>query len=294
MIMRDSAKVLRRCLDNLVGLIDEIVIVDTGSKDNSVEIARSYGARVYFDAWQDDFARPRNIGIEKATKEWILIMDPDEVLMPRDHQKVRWLTRAKNIVAWWLTTRNYNTAFGDIAFRTIAPGTDPMGRYPGFVPSTKTRFFRNGLGIKFKGCWHELVDWYLMEHRLITAQSDVIVHHWAHEITQENIQAKMAFSLRMGEKKVKEWPANGQAWWELSVAESIAGYRLRAVRSLAQAFKLGFGGQGQYTTLSRLLRMLGNAKKADLAFEKAVCCMFPSLTHINPANKRLDTLIESL
>lgn len=294
MIMRDSAKTLRRCLDNLVGLVDEIIIVDTGSKDDSVKIAQSYGAKVYFDAWQDDFSRPRNIGLEKATKDWILVMDPDEVLLPTDHQAMRWMTRDKNIIAWWITTHNYNNSRGDMSFRTISHEADPLGQYAGYSPSTKTRFFRNGYGIKFVGCWHELVDWYLMKNKLVTVQSDIIVHHWAHEIAQKDIQSKILFSLKMGEKKVKEWPQNGQCWWELSVAESIIGYRSRAASSLAKAFRLGFGSQGQFFAMSRILRMLGDAKKADLAFQKGVCRLYPSLTHIDPAQKPLEALLDGL
>lgn len=294
MIMRDSANVLPRCLDNLKRVVDEIIIVDTGSKDNSVEIARSYGAKVYFDPWQDDFARPRNIGLTKATKDWILIMDPDEVILPSEHQKLRWLTRSKKYVAYWITTHNYSNGSTDLNFRTNAPGADPLRMYKGFVPSTKTRFFKNGLGIKFIGCWHELVDWYLMKNKLLTGSSDIVVHHWAHEIAQKDIKAKMLFSLKMGEKKVNEWPENGQCWWELGVAEAIIGYRARAAHSFAQAFRLGFGGKDQYFVLARLLKMLGDDQRSNLAFQKGVCCIYPQLTHIDNTMRPKEALIDGI
>jgi len=294
MIMRDNAKLLPRCLNNLKGLVDEIIIVDTGSKDNSIEIAKSYGAQVYQDPWQDDFARPRNIGLTHATKQWILVMDPDEVLLPKDHQGVRYLTRAKNVVAFWITTHNYNNSRGDMSFRTIAQAADPLGKYPGYVPSTKTRFFKNGLGIKFVGCWHELVDWYLLKHKLPTGSCDIIVHHWAHEINQTNYREKMLFSLRMGEKKVKEWPTNGQCWWELSVAEQIMGYRTRALASLKQAFRLGFGSQGQYFAMARILNLLGDKQNGDLSFQKGVCMLFKDLTHIDPNKKPTEALLGAI
>lgn len=294
MIMRDSAKTLRRCLDNLIDLVDEIIIVDTGSKDNSVEIAKSYGAQVYFDAWQDDFARPRNIGLKKATKEWILIMDPDEVLLPKDHQAIRWLTRTKPYDAFLITTQNYNECKAEISFKQSGIDVDPLGKYSGFIPSTKTRFFKNGLGIHFIGCWHELVDWYLIQNKLLTGKSNVVVHHWAHEMEQATWQEKMLFSLKMGEKKIKEWPENGQCWWELAVAESIIGYRDRAAHSLAQAFRLGFGRDEQYFLLARVLGMTGDNKRGSLSFEKGLCTVFPSLTHIDPALKPVEALIAGL
>jgi len=294
MIMRDNAKTLRRCLDSVVGLVDEIIIVDTGSVDNSVEIAKSYGATVFFDAWQDDFARPRNIGIEKAQGQWILIMDPDEMIYKEHHLNIRWLTRAKNIVAFWLTTFNYSQPTGEVNYRFLQGHTDPTGRFPGYTPSTKTRVFKNGLGIRFEGCWHELVDWYLIRNNLPIGSSPIPIHHWNHEITQASIKEKGLFYLRLGEKKVHEWPRHGQAWWELAVAEMIQGLRVRASHSIAQAFRCGFGTQQQFFALARCRHLLGDNKRSRLAFEKGICRLFPTLTHIEMPKKSLEAVIDGL
>lgn len=294
MIMRDNAKTLDRCLRSVMGLVDEIIIVDTGSKDDSVNIAKSYGAKVYFDPWQDDFARPRNIGIEKATCQWILIMDPDEMVLKHNHIDIKWLTRAKNVVAFWLTTFNYSPPTGEMNYRLLPRGTDPTGRFPGYTPSTKTRFFKNGLGIKFEGCWHELVDWYILRQKLPIASTPVPIHHWNHEITQKSVKAKGDFYLRLGEKKVHEWPTHGQAWWELAVAEMIKGLRVRASHSIAQAFRFGFGTQHQFFSLARCRHLLGDSKRSRLAFEKGICRLFPTLTHIEPAQKPIEAVIDGL
>lgn len=294
MIMRNDAKTLPRCLNSVAGLVDEIIIVDTGSKDNSIEIAMSYGAKVISDPWQDDFSRPRNIGLKQATCQWILIMDPDEMLYKTHHKDIKWLTRAKNVNAFWLTTYNYSGPTGEGTYRFLPGHKDPTGKFPGYTPSTKTRFFKNGLGIQFEGCWHELVDWYLLRNKLPIGSSPVPIHHWNHEITQTSIKEKQDFYLRLGEKKVKEWPRHGQAWWELAVAEMIGGLRVRASHSLAQAFRLGFGTQGQYFALARCQNLLGQNKKSRLAFEKGICMLFPTLTHIDPATKPLGALIDGL
>ncbi len=81
MIMRDEEEHLARCLESVQGVADEIVIVDTGSVDRSVEIAESFGARVLHEEWKGDFAAPRNTGIDAATGDWILILDADEELV---------------------------------------------------------------------------------------------------------------------------------------------------------------------------------------------------------------------
>jgi len=294
MIMRDNAKTLPRCLTSVGGLVDEIIIVDTGSVDNSVEVAKSYGAQVLHDPWQDDFARPRNIGIEAARGQWILIMDPDEMLLQKDHDDVKWLTRAKNFDAFWLTTRNYGPFTYRMDYKIVGKANDPLGKYEGYVPSTKTRFFRNGVGIRFEGCWHELADWYIRRYKLKQGSSPIPIHHWTHEISQKTGEEKRAFYLKMGEKKVREWPRHGQARWELATAQMAAGHRDGACKSLATAFRLGFDRIDSYYSISKCQRLLGNKEKSDLAFEKGVCKQYPALTHINPDKRPLAVLIDRL
>ena len=80
MIVKNEAEILARCLDSLVGLMDEIIIVDTGSTDDTKEIARQYTDLVYDFSWCDDFAAARNFSFSKATKEYIYAPDAHEVL----------------------------------------------------------------------------------------------------------------------------------------------------------------------------------------------------------------------
>ena len=80
MIARDEERFLPECLDRARAAVDEIVIVDTGSKDRTVAIAQSFGAKVLHVPWDDDFSAPRNAGIAAATGDWILVLDADEFL----------------------------------------------------------------------------------------------------------------------------------------------------------------------------------------------------------------------
>lgn len=294
MIMRNNAKVLQRCLDSVRGLVNEVVIVDTGSEDNSIELAIRNEARVFTTKWDDDFSAPRNLSIANATKDWVLIMDPDEIIMRKDHEEIRWLTRAKNVVAIRMTTRNYGASPLEANYRTLVGHKDPTGQFEGFVPSTKTRFFKNGLGMHFEGCWHELLDWDISRRRLPVGTCKVPIHHWTGEISQKSVEEKKRFYLRLGYKKVKEMPLNGQAWWELAVAQAISAQRSAAAHSLAQAFRLGFGWQHQFFLLARILRILGKQERAKYAFEKGVCKLFPMLTHTDPAKRPIEPLIQDL
>ncbi|MCR5833956.1 MAG: glycosyltransferase [Selenomonadaceae bacterium] len=77
-MVKNAAKDLRRSLKSLAEYVDEIIVVDTGSTDNTVEIAESYGAKIFHEPWQDDFAAPRNVAISAATGDWIVFLDADE------------------------------------------------------------------------------------------------------------------------------------------------------------------------------------------------------------------------
>ncbi len=290
MIMKNEEKRLRRCLESVKGLVDEIIIVDTGSSDKSIEIAKSYQARVFIDPWQDDFARPRNIGISYATCPWVIILDPDEVINKTDIPKIKALTLSKKYVAYRMTTKNYTNAAGDPSCIPIKTPDIFSKGFTGYTPSTKTRFFKNGLGVQFKGCYHELLDYYLEAHRLPIKLTNIPIHHWTHEILQKDHKEKMAFYLRMADKKVKEEPDNLHAWWEAGVTYSIAGYRQKALYSMIKSMQSGHTDQKRLFVVARLYKMLGQKDQSRLAFEKGICQIFPNLTHWDPNKKPLDIL----
>lgn len=81
MIMKDEEEHLVRCLESVQGVVDEIVIVDTGSTDASIEIAERYGAKIIHEPWLNDFAHHRNTGLAEATGDWVIVMDADEELV---------------------------------------------------------------------------------------------------------------------------------------------------------------------------------------------------------------------
>ena len=81
-IAKDEEATLGRCLNSATGVVDEMVVLDTGSGDRTLEIAREFGAIVGEFAWNDDFAAARNAALEYVTGDWVLILDADETLVP--------------------------------------------------------------------------------------------------------------------------------------------------------------------------------------------------------------------
>ena len=95
MIVKNEEKVLGRCLDSAKDITDEIIIVDTGSTDGTKEIARRYGAKIFDQKWQDDFSLARNFSFSKATMDYCMWLDADDIIREEEAAKlIRWKAEA--------------------------------------------------------------------------------------------------------------------------------------------------------------------------------------------------------
>lgn len=135
-IVRDLADALDRCLASVRGLVDEIVVVDTGSHDDSVAVAHRHGAVVDQVEWVGDFSVPRNRSLELASGEWVLYIDADEAARAGDHAGARaGIGGAADCVA-------------------LLPRFTPK---VGWTPYREFRLWRNLPEIRFQGAMHETV-----------------------------------------------------------------------------------------------------------------------------------------
>ena len=114
MIVKNEEKILARCLDSLKGIMDELIIVDTGSTDRTKEIAQHYTDKVFDFKWTDDFSAARNFSFSKATMDYIYVADADEVLDAENHLKFKQvksvlLSEIEVVQMIYITPKDYNT-----------------------------------------------------------------------------------------------------------------------------------------------------------------------------------------
>jgi len=133
MIVKDEEDHLVGCLKSVEGVADEIIIVDTGSRDNTLSIAKSFGAKLYYHEWEDNFAIPRNVSIEHAGGEWILMLDADEQLEQQSKAEVRKLTGNHDV----------------LGYRVL------IQLHPEWTEMRSVRLFRNIPQMRFAGVYHE-------------------------------------------------------------------------------------------------------------------------------------------
>lgn len=142
MIVKNEERTLRRCLDSVRGLMDEIIIADTGSTDRTVEIARDCGAAVCTFPWCDDFAAARNFAFSKATMQYCMWLDADDALEPADREAFRKLKE----------TLDPDT---DVVMLRYHTGFDESGK-PTFS-YWRERLLRRAAGFRWQGAVHEAI-----------------------------------------------------------------------------------------------------------------------------------------
>jgi glycosyltransferase involved in cell wall biosynthesis/thioredoxin-like negative regulator of GroEL len=102
LIAKNEERFIDGCLQSIRGLADQLILVDTGSTDRTVEIARNHGAEVHFRAWDNDFSAARNAALLHARGDWVLILDADEEVSPTHHAALRALLTRPNVIAYRL------------------------------------------------------------------------------------------------------------------------------------------------------------------------------------------------
>jgi len=215
LIVRNEAENLARCLPPLASFADDIVVVDTGSDDETRAVARSAGARVFEFQWSDDYAAARNEALRHCRGEWVLSVDADEIYRPCPREELSSILGSPSTVAGstWFRIRD------------------------GFTPYRRVRLFRNHPLIRFAGIIHENVlaglDRYRERYGGDAGDSPLFADHVGYDGDQrEKNLRNLPILLRCAEQepgKVIVWCHLANVYASLGEAEKADGAWRRAV-----------------------------------------------------------------
>jgi tetratricopeptide (TPR) repeat protein len=191
MIVKNEEKELPLCVNSVKPVLDEIIIVDTGSADNTKEVARQLGARVFDFPWADDFSAARNHSILRATGDYILWLDADDRVDEGEVEKIRLLKQNfpwKKNQAYYLTVNSQSPADGETHFYQL-------------------RIFPNVAGARFEGRVHEQVFYRLKELGIESVQTDIMIRHTGYR-DEATIRQKSERNLKIIEDELGGDPQN--------------------------------------------------------------------------------------
>ncbi len=258
-IARDEEQLLAGCLDSVRGVVDRIALVDTGSRDRTVEIAERAGARVTRQPWREDFARARNASLSMANADWALVLDADERLEASPAGPAALRAQLEQFAA------AHPRALGRVLVRNL-DGANELSRI------SITRFLPLRAGARFEGRIHEQAqtDDGARAPRLDTGL--VVAHHgYAPGLVRE--RDKLARNLALLERWGREAPEDGYVWYQLGRTRADAGQRELALAALEQALERARDGDPWSIHAveigARALHELGRTKQAFELVQRA-------------------------
>jgi len=177
LITKNEERHLKKCLSSVSSLSDEIILVDTGSNDRTLEIAEEFKCKKFSIPWKNDFSYARNYAIDQASGDWILFLDADEHLICNIDIRIV-LGKITNNVGGLIIPR-YDHFKNE---KTNKITTIPIGI---------VRLFRNNKGFKYCYPVHEIINESIIENEyLLTPCNDIVIFHRIHEHSNEFVRDK--------------------------------------------------------------------------------------------------------
>ncbi|MBI4151293.1 glycosyltransferase [Candidatus Woesearchaeota archaeon] len=207
MIVKDESGWLKDALAAAKPFVDELIVVDTGSSDDSIAIAEAAGAVVHRTPWEHDYAKAKNLALEHATQEWILVLDADERITADDFANLREFLKTTTADAVKLEIRNYvkEAGFGCIS---CTPSEITKGSVA-YRSIKLARVFRNK-GYRYANRVHEMIELSVEAAKGTIAEAPFVIHHYG-ILFATNLKHKLRYYGWLVFKELAEHPDNVRA-----------------------------------------------------------------------------------
>ena len=257
MIVRDEEKCIAKCLASVQEVADEIIVVDTGSKDETKRIAAGFGAKVIDFIWNGSFADARNASLEAANGDWVLFLDADEYLEPSSHEALRKAAVQADVEGYYIPIVNI---YGN-------------EQQPEQCKDLLFRLFRNRSEYRFRGIIHEQVLTSILEKDSkanLAIAHDVIIYHYGYLDSQVQEKDKINRNLALLAQQIKDFPEDKYVLYqyglELYRAERY-GESIEMLKKSLAGLKTG-GPESMY--FPKLIRLLVMTHYQARRYEEAV------------------------
>lgn len=239
MIVKDEENFLPDCLASVQEMVGEIIIVDTGSTDRTIEFAHQFNCSVFNYKWKEDFAAARNFALSRTTLPWILYLDADERLNREFHEIVLQAVKKNSADAFYLKVHS------------------PVSGILGNVPHIQAypRLFKKLRGARFEGKIHEQITPSLKRVKARFQYLDATIEHLGYIQTDEILKNKIERNLKYLREQVQNEPGNAYAWFQLGQTLLLNKQKEQGIKYLKKA--INFKTLPNNLTSTSLL-MIGN------------------------------------
>lgn len=231
MIAKNEELFLEDCLASVRDVVDEIILVDTGSTDRTVEIAERFGAKVFHFPWNGDFAAARNESLAHATGDWILVLDADETIPAESHAELKKVLRNRENAGYSLIIENLLGKDGEKSQMALI-----------------FRLFQNRPEIRFEGIIHEQAMPAAKRTGLPVQNARVRILHRGYLDQYLTQRDKYQRNLDMLLRQVAEEPENAYAFFNLGQTYKLRAEFTEAARAYETSLELLINQQAPNTT----------------------------------------------
>ncbi len=202
MIVRNEERFLEQCLRSVQPIAKEIVIVDTGSTDKTLDIAQRFTDKIFRIKWENDFASARNYALSKASCPIILSIDADEELQNPEALIRIFQNNNENVGGWLINSISFASKSQGSGFDTFA--------------TKLLRIFRNDSDIRFEGIVHEQIHESVLKKGYQIKDTDIILVHYGYSLSPQEMQRKQLRNLELLQKAIQNEPENSYLLFQIA------------------------------------------------------------------------------
>lgn len=250
-IMKNEERFIEKCLQSVRDYIDEIRILDTGSIDKSIYIAKKFTSNVYYEKFNGDFSSMRNKLLRKVESDWILFLDADEYFNVNDMEKVRDIIQNKDSLIGGITFYRYNF---------FSSG----GWYSGRV----LKLFRNNAKFQYEGIISESINKSIEDAGYKIIDSDILLNHIGHYRSRLERDKKCRYYIDMFQKQLENQQNNAILHGYIGLNARILGDFDFALRKINVAMEINPSSATLNMFKGHILRSINKNEEAlDFYFE---------------------------